>query len=94
MYITKISSLSEAPALAVILIRVQLLRFPPFSFSIDSVLSEEYIGEFDLKSASDRKIFKDTSGLYPLGSTALLIGLYTYVENSTGIPGVTFALRL
>ena len=75
IYITKISSLSESPALAVILICVQLLRFPPFSFSI--VFFSEDIGVFDLKSASERKIFKYTLGLYPLGSTALLIGLYT-----------------
>ena len=75
MYITKISSVSVLLTLVVILIRVQLSRF--VSFGIDSVLSEEYIGVSELKSASERKIFKDTSGTYPVGRAAALIGLYT-----------------
>ena len=75
MYITKISSVSVLLTLVVILIRVQLSRF--VSFGIASVLSEEYIGVPELKSASERKIFKDTSGKNPVGSTTLLIGLYT-----------------
>ena len=60
MYITKISSVSVLRVFVVTLIRVQLSPFA--CLCIASVLSEEYIGVFELKSASERNIFKDILG--------------------------------